>query len=450
MFHPTTRKAIGAGMIGNVLEWYDFAIYGFFAVEIGRQFFPNESPVAQLLATFGIFAIGYLVRPIGGILIGHVGDHWGRSTALVASITAMAVPTFLIGVLPGYETIGVLAPIALTLLRMVQGLSLGGEYPSSMVFLIERAPEGRRGFMGAMASIGAVSGLLLGSCVGALLAAALPAESLEAWGWRIPFIAGLGIGLVGNLLRRHIAETVPARRGAHAPIVETLREHWRLVAGIAAAACFNAVPFYLLFVFLVSSMQVVDGFSPATALKINSLSMAALIPCNLLGGWLADRYGRKPLMLAAAALGFVTAWPLFWLMNQPSPEMVLAGQLGAAVSIGLFSAAMPALFVESAPAHVRCTAVALGYNLCLGVLGGLTPFAATLIVERSGNHLAPAFLIMGAAVIAFVAVLTFKETYRLPLEGSVVDPGAAGSKPARAAEPATEPRHAYAMMSGRS
>ena len=450
MVQPTTRKAIGAGMIGNVLEWYDFAIYGFFAVEIGRQFFPNESPVAQLLATFGIFAIGYLMRPVGGVLIGHIGDHWGRRTALIASITAMAVPTFLIGVLPGYETIGVLAPVALTLLRMVQGLSLGGEYPSSMVFLIERAPEGRRGLMGAVAGIGAVSGLLLGSIVGAALAAVLPAEALEAWGWRIPFIAGLGIGLMGNLLRRHIAETIPVRRSAHPPIIETLREHWRLVTRIAGAASFNAVTFYLLFVFLVSSMQVVDGFPPATALKINSLSMAALIPCHLFGGWLADRYGRKPVMLAAAALGFVTAWPLFWLMSQPVPEVVLAGQLGAAVFVGLFSSAMPALFVEAAPAHVRCTAVALGYNLCLGILGGLTPFAATLLVERSGNHLAPAFLIMGAAVIACVAVLTFKETYRLPLEGSVVDPGVDGREPAITAEPPTAQRPAYAMMSGRS
>jgi MHS family proline/betaine transporter-like MFS transporter len=445
----TTGRAIGAGMIGNVLEWYDFAIYGFFAVEIGRQFFPNESPVAQLLATFGIFAIGYLMRPIGGVLIGHVSDHFGRRTALVASITAMAVPTFLIGVLPAYETIGVLAPIGLTLLRMLQGLSLGGEYPSSMVFLIERAPEGRRGLMGSLASIGAVTGLLLGSSVGAVLAAVMPAEALADWGWRPPFIAGLGIGLMGNLLRRHIAETIPARKAERAPIIETLREHWRLVARIAAAASFNAVSFYLLFVFLVSSMQIVDGFAPATALKINSLSMAALIPFNLLGAWLSDRHGRKPVMLTAAALGLVTAWPLFWLMNQPVPALVLSGQIGAAVFIGLFSAVMPALFVEATPAHVRCTAVALGYNLCLGILGGLTPFAATLIVERSGDHLAPAFLIMGAAAVAFIAVLTFKETYRRPLAGSVVDPRRRKHERSHG-QPAAAQRPAYAMISGRS
>lgn len=414
------RRAIAAGMIGNVLEWYDFAIYGFFAVAIGRHFFPSEDPLAQLLSAFGVFAAGYLMRPLGGILIGHVCDHFGRRAALVASVSAMAIPTFLIGLLPGYESIGVMAPIALTALRMLQGIALGGEYPSSMVFLVERAREGQRGVMGALAAAGAVCGLLLGSSVGAALAALMPAEALETWGWRIPFIAGLGIGLIGNLLRRHITETVPAHRGERPAIVETLRDHWKLVARIAALASFNAVPFYLLFVFLVSSMQVIDGFAPATALQINSISMAALLPCSLFGGWLSDRYGRKPVMLIAAAVGFATAWPLFWMMNQPMPSMVLIGQLGAAILVGLYSSALPALMVESTPAHVRCTAVALGYNLCLGIVGGLTPFGATLLVERTGDTLAPAFLIMGSAVIAFIAVLTFKETYRKPLDGPVI------------------------------
>src|SRR5258705_5014464 len=146
------RMVIAAGMIGNVLEWYDFAIYGYFAAQIGRHFFPHEDAVAQLLSAFGVFAIGYLMRPVGGALIGHIGDRFGRRAALTFSVAAMAVPTFLIGLLPGYATLGLAAPIALTLLRMVQGLSVGGPYTSSMVFLVERAPEGRRGLMGALTS----------------------------------------------------------------------------------------------------------------------------------------------------------------------------------------------------------------------------------------------------------------------------------------------------------
>jgi len=181
MISVQTRKVIAAGMIGNVLEWYDFAIYGYFAAIIGRQFFPHENAVAQLLSAFGIFAVGYLMRPIGGALIGHIGDRFGRRAALTFSVLAMAVPTFLIGLLPGYATLGLVAPIALTVLRVVQGLSVGGEYTSSMVFLVERAPEGRRGLMGALAASGATCGILLGSAVGAGFAASMSEQTLETW-----------------------------------------------------------------------------------------------------------------------------------------------------------------------------------------------------------------------------------------------------------------------------
>ena len=175
-------KLVAAGMVGNVLEWYDFAIYGYFAVAIGRQFFPHEDPVAQLLSAFGVFAVGYLMRPFGGALVGHIGDRFGRRAALTFSVVAMAIPSFLIGLLPGYATIGLAAPVALTLLRSVQGLSVGGEYASSMVFLIEHASAGRRGLMGALVCSASVGGILLGSAVGAGFAAAMSTEALDAWG----------------------------------------------------------------------------------------------------------------------------------------------------------------------------------------------------------------------------------------------------------------------------
>src|SRR5262252_7262991 len=201
------RKVIAAGMIGNVLEWYDFAIYGYFATQIGREFFPHEDAIAQLLAAFGVFAIGYLMRPIGGAIVGHIGDTFGRRAALTFSVAAMAIPTFLMGLLPGYHSIGLLAPIGLTLLRIVQGLSVGGEYTSSMVFLVEHAPEGRRGLMGALAGAGATVGILLGSAVGAAFAASMSTAALDAWGWRIPFLLGLAVGIAGYILRRYVLET---------------------------------------------------------------------------------------------------------------------------------------------------------------------------------------------------------------------------------------------------
>src|ERR671935_1568511 len=207
MVSSQARRVIAAGMIGNVLEWYDFAIYGYFATAIGRQFFPHEDAVAQLLSAFGVFALGYVMRPVGGALIGHIGDSFGRRAALTFSVAAMAIPTFLIGLLPGYATLGLLAPVLLTLLRMVQGLSVGGEYTSSMVFLVERATEGRRGLMGALISCGASGGILLGSAVGAGFAASMSVPALDAWGWRIPFLLGLAVGLAGHFLRPPVMET---------------------------------------------------------------------------------------------------------------------------------------------------------------------------------------------------------------------------------------------------
>ena len=410
-----TRKVIAAGMIGNVLEWYDFAIYGYFAASIGRHFFPREDAVAQLLAAFGVFALGYLVRPIGGALIGHIGDRYGRRTALTVSVTAMAVPTFLMGLLPGYETLGLLAPVALILLRMVQGLSVGGEYTSSMVFLVERAPAGHRGLMGAFICCGTTVGILLGSGVGAATAAMMTTETLDAWGWRIPFLLGIVVGVAGFILRRHVIEAAPAVRGERSPIVETLRDHWRLVVRLAGLSVFNAVSFYVMFVYVASWLQTADGISPAHALEINTISMMILLPALLASGWLSDRFGRKPILMASTALTVVVALPLFWVIYHPSPALILLGQMGFGLLIGLYGGAQATAMVESAPGRIRCTAVALGYNVCLGVIGGLTPLVATWLVARTGDELAPAYLIMVAAAVSCFAAWCMKETYRTPL-----------------------------------
>jgi MHS family proline/betaine transporter-like MFS transporter len=241
--------------------------------------------------------------------------------------------------------------------------------------------------------------------------------TLDAWGWRIPFLLGLVVGIAGYLLRRHVLDTAPAERRKRAPIIETLHDHWRIVLGFAGLSVFNAVGFYVGFVYLVSWLQTADGIAPARALEINSLSMAVLLPVVIATGLLTDRIGRKPVLLLACILGFVGALPVFLLLNHPSALLAQLGQLGLVVMIGLYGGAQPTIMVETAPLPVRCTAVALGYNISLGVIGGSTPLVATWLVNRTGDEIAPAFMVMAAAAVTFATLLWFRETYRTPFIG---------------------------------
>jgi MHS family proline/betaine transporter-like MFS transporter len=322
----------------------------------------------------------------------------------------MAIPTFLVGVLPGYSVLGIMAPIALTALRMVQGLSVGGEYTTSIVFMVEKAADGKRGIVGAVACCGAIAGILLGSATGALLAQLLSASALEHWGWRLPFLLGLVVGLAGYLLRRSVVEAPRQGHAAHSPLMETIRRYPRVLVRLAGLATFNAVGFYLLFVYIVSWIQLADGIAPAHALGINTINMALLLPVMIGMGWLSDRIGRKPVLIVATALGFLGALPLFWLMHHDTVELVLAGQFGFVVAVGAFLGTQPSIMVESTPPEIRCTAIALGYNVTLGLIGGLSPLVATWLVERTGDNLSPAYLLMGAAAVSFLTVFLFQET----------------------------------------
>jgi MHS family proline/betaine transporter-like MFS transporter len=417
MAAPSTARIIAAGAIGNVLEWYDFAVYGYFAAAIGRTFFPGQDPVAQVLAAFGIFAVGFLMRPVGGALVGHIGDRLGRRAALVFSVAAMAVPTFLVGVLPGYDTLGIAAPLLLTLLRMVQGLSVGGEYTTSVVFMVEQARPGSRGLIGAVTCCGAVGGILAGSATGAALASVMSPAALESWGWRVPFILGLVVGVAGVFLRRGIEETARPGGRTRSPIVDVLSNHRLLLLRLASLSMFNAVGFYVMFVYVVDWLQLVDRVAPARALSINTINMALLLPLMVAMGWLSDRIGRRPVMMAATAFAAIAAWPLFWLMHSPNSALEFLGQFGFVLAVGAFIACQPSIMAETVPARVRCTAIALGYNVTVGVAGGLAPLVATWLVERTGNDYSPAFLIMATAAISFAALISFRETFRMPLDG---------------------------------
>lgn len=405
---PSTRpRLLIAGIVGNLLEWFDFAIYGFFAVTIGKLFFPAQDPVAQVISAFGIFAIGFLMRPIGGVLLGYVGDKHGRHTAMLISVAAMAIPTFLVGVLPTYATLGIAAPIILLILRMIQGLSVGGEYTTSVVYMVENSPPSRRGFVGSFAVSGAVLGILMGSSFGALLATLLTADQLQSWGWRVPFWCGLVLGLSGLWLRRGDDSIAPHSSHAQStvnPLKTAWHNHRQVMLQVSGLSMVNAVVFYLVFVYVVSWLETVDGIAPATALRINSESMVLLIAVMIGSGWLSDRISARPILMTSSVLIVILAWPLFWLMHSTNDWSILAGQFGYALLIGAYLGAQPAYMVKVIPAAVRCTAAGLSYNITLGVAGGLSPMVATWLVHRTSDDLSPAFLIAAAALISWLAV----------------------------------------------
>jgi len=404
-------RLIIAGTAGNVMEWYDFAVYGYFAATIGQQFFPSDDPTTSLIAAFGVFAAGFLMRPLGGVVFGHIGDRVARKTALTISVLAMAIPTFLIGLLPGYSVLGPTAAVVLVVLRLIQGLSVGGEYTTSIVFLVESSGRRHHGFAGSWSGFGATAGILLGSAVGALITTVLPPEDIHQWGWRLPFLLGLGVGITGLYVRKNLPDPPREKSDAsrHPNLLSVVRGHWRTILRIAGVCVVLGVSFYLTFVYLVTYMQQVGGMAEGGALDINTINMAILLAIMPTAGWLSDRIGRKPLLLGAVTGMLILAWPLFWMVDHESALLSFLGQLGFTILIGLM-AVVPVLMVEHTPPAVRCTVVALGYNLSLGLLGGTAPMVATWLIGETQNPLAPAFYLMAAAAISLVVILRMPNT----------------------------------------
>ena len=407
----TNKKSIASALIGNILEWYDFAIYGYFASAIGLAFFPKSDPTAQLLMAFSIFAVGYLMRPIGAIIFGHVGDKYGKKVALNLSVAAMAIPTFFVSILPDYNTWGVWAAYTLVLLRMIQGLSVGGEFTTSIIYLVSHAPKNRQTLMGATITCGAIGGILLGSFTGDLMNHLMSEETINAWGWRVPFLFGLVIGIVGLFLRRHLVDEVPAPT-LKPPVLVVFQNHLPLLFNISGLVFLNAVGFYLIFVYLVTWFEVAEKFTPSLALNINSISMVILIGVVLLSGYFTDKVGKKLMLQITSMLMLLFVVPLFYLMNHHDVNLAFFGQLGLTIILGSYLAPLNAFMVLSIPEAVRCTTIGLGYNLTLGLAGGLTPLAATWVFEKTGSPISPSYLIVVASMITIFALYKNKSNIR--------------------------------------
>ncbi|MBY0138132.1 MFS transporter [Paracoccus yeei] len=416
------RKVLTASFIGNFVEWFDYASYGYFATVIAAVFFPEIAPQAALLATFAVFAISFVIRPIGGIVWGSIGDRIGRKTALSWSILIMSGATTVIALLPSYHQIGMLAPVLLLLVRMVQGFSASGEYAGATSFLAEYAPPAKRGFYTSMVPASTAAGLLAGSLMSALLFSQLETAQLHGWGWRLPFLLAFPLGLVGLYIRLKLEDTpkfreLEAKHHVEAtPIKELFTTYRKPIIRAFAVTCLNAVGFYLILSYMPTYLITEMGMEESASFLANSIALFAYIFLIFLMGLLSDRFGRKTALIAASVLFIVLTVPLFGMLEGASFAMIVLIQVIFGALLTVNDGTLPCFLTEIFPTRVRYSGFAFSFNTANALFGGTAPFVATWLISATGSKTAPAWYLVAAAAVALVAMLAARETAGKPLE----------------------------------
>jgi len=423
------KRAVGAMALGNAMEWFDFGVYSYIAVTLGKVFFPSSSPSAQLIATFGTFAAAFLVRPIGGMVFGPLGDRIGRQRVLAMTMIMMAAGTFAIGLIPSYGSIGILAPVLLLVARLVQGFSTGGEYGGAATFIAEFATDRRRGFAGSFLEFGTLVGYILGAGTVAVLTASLSQEALLSWGWRVPFFIAGPLGLVGLYIRMKLEETPAFRKEAEAReadeksrpkqgFMELLAQVWKpLLQCVGLVLIFNVTD-YMALSYLPSYLSATLHFNESHGLFLVLLVMVLMMPMTLYAGHLSDRIGRRPVMLFGCVGLFVLSIPALLMIRTGAVLPVFGGLLILGALLSTFTGVMPSSLPALFPTKIRYGALAIGFNVSVSLFGGTTPLVAAWLVDRTGNLMMPAYYLMGASIIGIVSVLALRETARKPLLGS--------------------------------
>ncbi len=417
------RRAVAAVILGNALEFYDFTTYSFFAVFIGDAFFPAKDDVTRLLFSVATFGVGFVTRPVGGVLIGAYADRAGRKPAMLLTIGLMAVGMIMTALTPSYAMIGLAAPILLVFGRLVQGFALGGEVGPSTAYLLEAAPAATRGFITSwqLASQGVAT--ILAGAIGVLLTLTLPHEAMAEWGWRIPFILGFAIVPVGLVIRSHLPETAGplgseaagAETSAGGVLARLARDHrgtmLAALAIIAAGAVANAAGVYM-----TSYAKTILHMSESTSIAATPvLGVASLVFC-LLGGWLADRYGRKVVMIWPRAALVLVAYPAYaWMVRSPSATSIFASTILISALSSICSSAAIVAIPESLPRAVRSAGLAIAYAISVSIFGGGTQYVVTLMVQKTDDPLSPAYVLIAVSLLGVLAPFFMRETGGKPL-----------------------------------
>lgn len=425
----TVRRAVAGAAMGNAIEWFDYAIYGYLATTIGLVFLPEFDETARSLAVFAGIAIPFVLRPLGGIILGPLGDRFGRRRVLATTIVLMSAATFAIGLIPSYATIGVLAPILLLLARLVQGFSTGGEYGGAATFIAEYAPDRRRGFFGSFLEFGTLAGTILGALLATAVQVGMSEEALLSWGWRIPFLIAGPLGLIGFYLRNKLEDTPAflqvesAGETSSAPFTEAVRTLWPQILNLIGFVVLLNVAVYTILTYLPTYLTAILDISDTEALFILIGVMAAMLVVITPIGALSDRVGRKPLLLGSAVGFLLLSYPAikFIELRDPLPVAAGIGILGLllVMMLGVIGSALPAMF----PTRNRYGAFSIGYSTSTAAFGGTAPLIIDALIRGTGNNDIPAFYLMGAAAIAIVPILLMPETAKISISHPTEIPG---------------------------